>query len=60
MSKASALKKPTLESLAAEMRRLEERVEDMGGQLSIHSAVGTGTAIEIVLPLTHQAQSLKP
>jgi len=39
---------------------MKERVEDMGGQLSIHSAVGTGTAIEIVLPLTHQAPSLKP
>ena len=39
MSKASALKKPTLESLAAEMRRLEERVEDMEDLIELRLAI---------------------
>jgi len=33
------LEKPTLKSLAAEMRRIQERVEDMEDLLSLRAAV---------------------
>jgi len=33
------LKKPTLKSLAAEMRRLQERVEDMEDLIELRSAI---------------------
>ena len=39
MSKAKAPKKPTVESLAAEMRRLQERVEDMEDLIELRLAV---------------------
>ena len=39
MSDATTLKKPTLESLAAEMRRLQERIEDMEDLIELRSAV---------------------
>ena len=32
-------KKPTLESLAAEMRRLQERIEDMEDLMELRSAI---------------------
>ena len=35
----SATKKPTLESLAAEMRRLQERLEDIEDLIELRSAV---------------------
>ena len=34
---------------------MKERVQSMGGELSIRSAPGAGTAISIVLPLTENA-----
>jgi len=39
MSDATTLKKPTLKSLAAEMRRLQERLEDMEDHIELRSAV---------------------
>lgn len=33
------LEKPTLKSLAAEMRRMQERLEDMEDLLELHAAV---------------------
>ena len=39
MSNHTALKKPTLNSLAAEMRRLKERLEDMEDLLELRSAI---------------------
>jgi signal transduction histidine kinase len=30
---------------------MQERVESMGGTLSIHSAVGGGTRLDVVVPL---------
>jgi hypothetical protein len=39
MSNVADINKPTLESLAAEMRRLEERVEDMEDLIELRSAV---------------------
>jgi hypothetical protein len=39
MSKANAPKKLTIESLAAEMRRLQERVEDMEDLIELRLAV---------------------
>ena len=39
MGNVSILKKPTLKSLAAEMRRLEERVEDMEDLIELRSAI---------------------
>ncbi len=39
MGNASTLKKPTLESLAAEMRRLQERLEDIEDLIELRSAV---------------------
>ena len=39
MSDATTLKKPTLKSLAAEMRRLQERLEDMEDLIELRSAV---------------------
>jgi len=39
MSDATTLKKPTLKSLAAEMRRLQERIEDMEDLIELRSAV---------------------
>jgi hypothetical protein len=38
MSNAT-LKKPTLKSLAAEMRRLRERIEDMEDLIELRSAI---------------------
>jgi len=35
----TSLKKPTLKSLAAEMRRLQERLEDMEDLIELRSAV---------------------
>ena len=39
MGNVSTLKKPTLKSLAAEMRRLQERVEDMEDLIELRSAI---------------------
>ena len=39
MSDATTLKKPTLKSLAAEMRRLQERLEDMEDLIELRSAI---------------------
>ena len=40
MSEAAArLKKPTLKSLAAQMRRLQERLEDMEDLIELRSAI---------------------
>jgi hypothetical protein len=39
MSNATTLKKPTLKSLAAEMRRLQERIEDMEDLIELRSAI---------------------
>lgn len=40
MSEAAArLKKPTLKSLAAQMRRLQERLEDMKDLIELRSAI---------------------
>jgi hypothetical protein len=39
MSDATALEKPTLESLAAEVRRLQERLEDMEDLMELRAAV---------------------
>ena len=36
---ATRLKKPTLESLAAEMRRLQERLEDVEDLIELRSAI---------------------
>ena len=39
MSNVASLKKPTLKSLAAEMRRLQERIEDMEDLLELRGAI---------------------
>ena len=39
MNKGNTLKKPTLESLAAEMRRLQQRIEDMEDLIELRLAV---------------------
>ena len=39
MSEAATSEKPTLESLAAEVRRLQERMEDMEDLLELRAAV---------------------
>ena len=39
MSDATALEKPTLESLAAEVRRLQERLEDVEDLMELRAAV---------------------
>ena len=39
MGNVSTLKKPTLKSLAAEMRRLQERIEDMEDLIELRSAI---------------------
>jgi len=39
MSNIATLKKPTLKSLAAELRRLQERVEDMEDLIELRAAV---------------------
>jgi hypothetical protein len=39
MGNATTLKKPSLESLAAEMRRLQERLEDIEDLIELRSAV---------------------
>jgi hypothetical protein len=39
MGNLASLKKPTLKSLAAEMRRLQERVEDMEDLIELRSAI---------------------
>lgn len=39
MSDAATTDKPTLESLAAEMRRLQERIEDMEDLMELRGAV---------------------
>ena len=39
MCSAASLKKPTLKSLAAEMRRLQERIEDMEDVIELRSAI---------------------
>ena len=39
MSNATSLKKPTLESLAADMRRLQERIEDMEDLIELRNAI---------------------
>ena len=39
MSNVASLKKLTLKSLAAEMRRLQERIEDMEDLLELRSAI---------------------
>ena len=36
---ATQLKRPTLKSLAAEMRRLRERLEDVEDLIELHSAI---------------------
>jgi hypothetical protein len=39
MGNVASQKKPTLESLAAEMRRLQERIEDMEDLIELRSAI---------------------
>ena len=39
MDSIASPKKPTLESLAAEMRRLQERIEDMEDLIGLRSAI---------------------
>jgi hypothetical protein len=39
MSNVASLKKPTLKSLAAEMRRLQERIEDMEELMELRGAI---------------------
>ena len=39
MSDAATTEKPTLESLAAEVRRLQERIEDMEDLIELRAAV---------------------
>jgi hypothetical protein len=39
MGNATAVKKPTLKSLAADMRRLQERMEDMEDLIELRSAI---------------------
>ena len=39
MSNVASLKKPTLKSLAAEMRRLQERIEDMEDLMELRGAI---------------------
>jgi hypothetical protein len=39
MGNATAVKKPTLKSLAADMRRLQERIEDMEDLIELRSAI---------------------
>ena len=39
MDSVASPKKPTLESLAAEMRRLQERIEDMEDLIELRSAI---------------------
>ena len=39
MSNVASLKKPTLKSLAAEMRRLQERIEDMEDLIQLCGAI---------------------
>ena len=39
MSNAASLKKPTLKSLAAEMRRLQDRIEDIEDLIELRSAI---------------------
>jgi hypothetical protein len=39
MSDATTLEKPTLESLAADVRRLQERLEDMEDLMELRAAV---------------------
>jgi len=39
MSNVASLKKPTLKSLAAEMRRLHERIEDMEDLIQLRGAI---------------------
>jgi hypothetical protein len=39
MSNVASLKKPTLKSLAAQMRRLQERIEDMEDIIELRGAI---------------------
>ena len=39
MGNVASLKKPTLKSLAAEMRRLQQRIEDMEDLIELRSAI---------------------
>ena len=39
MGNVASLKKPTLKSLAAEMRRLRQRIEDMEDLIELRSAI---------------------
>ncbi len=39
MSNVASLKKPTLKSFAAEMRRLHERIEDMEDLIQLRGAI---------------------
>ncbi|MGH7984230.1 MAG: hypothetical protein ACREFF_13980 [Candidatus Udaeobacter sp.] len=39
MGNATTVKKPTLKSLAADMRRLQERIEDMEDLIELRSAI---------------------
>ena len=39
MGNAVTMKKPTLKSLAADMRRLQERIEDMEDLIELRSAI---------------------
>ena len=39
MSSVATIKKPTLKSLAAEMRRLQERIEDIEDLIELRSAI---------------------
>ena len=39
MSNVATIRKPTLKSLAAEMRRLQERIEDIEDLIELRSAI---------------------
>ena len=44
MGNVASPKKPTLESLAAQMRRLQERIEDMEDLMELRSAIERNAA----------------
>jgi len=48
MGSVASPKKPTLESLAAEMRRLQERIEDMEDLIELRDAIVQYSRIEKV------------
>ena len=56
MSDATTLKKPTLKSLAAEMRRLQERLEDMEDARVDHGPEGSSERFELHHVADHEGR----